>query len=196
MIIGRSRNEFDVGRVLPEGEVTIRQACPQDVGMIQTYIRCLSSVSRHNRFLGALSEIPAVELHRMTQKGPGSYPALIAQHVIGGNRMMIGEARYAVAPDGLTCEFAVSVADAWQRKALGSLLIGDVSSRAKALGVHYLVGDVLRSNDAMIALARKLGFSVTESMGYPGLVKIKKDLSRLDAAPVSDVAARSWLSAA
>jgi hypothetical protein len=35
------------------------------------------------------------------------------------------------------------------------LLIGIVTSRAKALGAQYLVSDVFRSNRAMITLARK-----------------------------------------
>jgi hypothetical protein len=55
--------------------------------------------------------------------------------------------------DGFTCEFAVSVAEAWQRKSLGMLLIGIVTSRARALGAQYLVSDVFRSNRAMITLS-------------------------------------------
>jgi RimJ/RimL family protein N-acetyltransferase len=84
--------------------------------------------------------------------------------------------RLTVAPDGFNCEFAVSVAEGWRRKALGTLLVGIIASRAKALGLRYLVGDVFRSNQAMIALARKSGFAVTEPIGDARLAKITKDL--------------------
>ena len=157
--------------------VTVRPARPQDAGMIQDYIRGLFPDSRRSRFLGALNELSANELYRMTHTDGCSYPALIAEHVDQGDCTMIGEARYAAAPDGQHCEFAISVHEAWRRKRLGTLLIEAVSFRARALGLRHLVGDVFRSNEAMIALARKIGFVVLGSAEDARLVKITKDLS-------------------
>jgi RimJ/RimL family protein N-acetyltransferase len=150
--------------------------------MIQDYIRRLSPASRRNRFLGSLNEVSANELYRMTHTDRYSYPALIAENVVQGDCTMIGEARYALAPDGFQCEFAVSVDEAWRRKTLATLLVGIVAFRAKALGFPYLVGDVFRSNEAMVALARKTGFAVIGPVADARLVKIKKDLSLPDAA--------------
>ena len=162
---------------LPCGEtVKVRPARPQDTDSIQAYIRILSPASRRNRFLGAVNVVSANELYRITHTDRGSYPVLIAESVIEGACKMIGEVRYAVAPDWFNCEFAVSVAEAWRRKALGTLLVGIIASRAKALGLRYLVGDVFHSNQAMIALARKSGFAVTEPIADARLVKITKDL--------------------
>ena len=56
-------------------------------------------------------------------------------------------------------------------------MIRIVGSRAKALGLRYLVGDVFNSNQAMMVLARKLGFSVTAPIGDARLARITKDLS-------------------
>jgi RimJ/RimL family protein N-acetyltransferase len=163
-------------------KVTVRPACPHDTGMIQSYIRGLSSASRRNRFLGSLNEVSENELYRMTHADRYTHPALIAENIVDGDRTMIGEARYAVTPDGFRCEFAVSVDETWRRKTLGTLLIGIVVSRVRALGLRYLVGDVFRSNEAMIALARKTRFAVTEPVADARLVKITKDLSLLDPA--------------
>ena len=163
--------------------------------MIQAYIRGLSAASRRNRFLGALNEISSSELHAMTHGDRRRHPALIAESIVDGARTMIGEARYAVAPDGLSCEFAVSVAEPWRGKTLATLLVGIVAYRAKALGLRYLVGDVLRSNDAMLALARKTGFAVTGPVADARLVRIAKDLSLPDAAQ-NELASQSWLIAA
>jgi GNAT superfamily N-acetyltransferase len=170
MMFGISPDEPDLVHALhlPIGErVTVRPARPQDSGMIQAYIRSLSPASRRNRFLGALTEVSANELYGMTHTDRCSHPALIAENVVERACTMIGEARYVVAPDGFNCEFAVSVAESWRRKALGTLLVGIVVYRAKALGLRYLVGDVFRSNEEMIALARKTGFAVTGSWPKP-----------------------------
>jgi GNAT superfamily N-acetyltransferase len=179
------------------GNVIVRPALPRDTATIQAYVQGLSAVARHNRFLGAVNELPASELNRMTHMHHGSHPALIAETVVEGVRTMIGEARYAGSPDGRTCEFAVSVADAWRRKRLGMLLIGVVECRAKALGLRYLAGDVLRSNLAMTALARKSDFAMTEPIADARLVRITKDLFLRDAAqPCNEHASQCWLLAA
>jgi GNAT superfamily N-acetyltransferase len=96
---------------------------------------------------------------------------------------MIGEARYAL--DGTACEFALSVDAAWRGKGLGTLLMAIIEERAKLLGAHYLVGDVLRSNQSMLALAHKLGFGVTKPVLDDRLFKVTKRLARLDGAQTS-----------
>jgi hypothetical protein len=58
-----------------------------------------SGASRRNRFLGALNELSAAELHGMTHGDQNSYPALIAETVVAGIRVMIGKARYASAQE-------------------------------------------------------------------------------------------------
>jgi RimJ/RimL family protein N-acetyltransferase len=123
-----------------------------------------------------VNEVSTSELYAMTHTHPGNHPVLLAENVVDGACTMIGEARYAVAPDGYNCEFAASVAEAWRRKTLGTLMVGIIASRAKVLRLRYLVGDVFRSNQAMIALARKSGFAVTEPIADARLVKITKGL--------------------
>jgi RimJ/RimL family protein N-acetyltransferase len=60
--------------------------------------------------------------------------------------------------------------------------------RAKALGFRYLVGDILRANEPMIALARKAGFRLADPIRNASLVSITKDLSLWNAAqPWSDL---------
>jgi acetyltransferase len=178
-------------------EVTVRPARPQDTGMIGAYIRALYFASRRNRFLGSVNEISANELYRMTHGDDVARPALIVEAVDGDARVMIGEARYALMPDGFTCEFALSVAEAWRHKGIGTLLIGIIEGRAKALGARNLVGDVFRSNDAMTALARNAGFAVTRPVLDDRLVRITKRLCVLDGAQArNEVSSQAWSIAA
>ena len=170
--------------VLGDGLVTVRPAGPEDAERIGAYIRGLSFASRYTRFLGPVNELAPADLHRMTHGNDAAPPALIVESGDGDARTVIGEARYAF--DGITCEFALSVSDAWRGRGVGTLLMGIMEERAKVRGAHYLVGDVLRSNQPMLALARKLGFAVTRPVLDDRLFKVTKRLSRLDAAQASN----------
>jgi len=134
----------------------------------------------------------------MTRPDHRSEGTLIAEIAVEGGSTMIGEARYAVAPDRLGCEIAVSVAEAWRRRGLGTRLLANLARRAKNLRVRYLIGDVLRSNEAMKALARKAGFGLSAPIADARLVRITKDLSLAQtshadtALPGNEPAAHSW----
>jgi len=164
--------------------VTVRPARPEDAGMIGAYIRSLSFAARYTRFLGSVNELTPADLYRMTHGSDAAPPALIVESGDGDARIVIGEARYAL--DGIACEFALSVSDAWRGRGVGTLLMGIIEQRAKLRGAHYLVGDVLRSNRPMLALAHKLGFAVTRPVLDDRLFKVTKRLSRLDGARTSN----------
>jgi GNAT superfamily N-acetyltransferase len=160
---------------LPGGElVTVRPVCPQDSDTLQAYVRALSPDARYKRFFGPLRELPPAELDRVIHLDPPNQLGLIAQTRADG---VIGEARYALSPDRLDCEFALSVADGWHGKGVGRLLLDDLESRARRLGARRLVGDVLRTNEAMRALARKAGFRMADVPSDAKLVRVAKDLS-------------------
>jgi acetyltransferase len=162
---------------LPDGaRVTVRPACRWDVGRIQDYVRGLAPASRYDRFLGPLNELSPAELEHAIRRDDRRI-ALIAEAKVAGARVMVGEARGAVAPDRLSCEVAVSVADAWHGRGLGTLLLQQLECRARSLGVRTLVGDVLRSNAPMKRLARKAGFDMAGVPADARLVRIVKDVS-------------------
>ena len=154
---------------LPGGEsVTVRPVGASDAEMLQAYVRELSASARYNRFFGPLRELPPAELARVTQMNGPSRTTLIAE-IASPRPVIIGELRYAVL-SAAACEFAISVADNWRRRRLGTLLLG-------ALGVERLVGDVLRSNEPMLAFAHKAGFGIAARSGDPRTVRIVKNIS-------------------
>lgn len=176
--------------------VTVRPVCPWEGDRVQAYVRGLSPSSRYDRFLGPVNELTAAELDRVT-RGDDRWRALIAETIVDGGATVIGEARYAVAADGRTCEIAVSVADAWRGRGVGSLLMRDLECRAQRLGVSMLVGDVLRTNAAMQGLARKAGFALTGVPAEARLVRIVKDLADPQRrAPCAQLAASGFAIAA
>src|ERR1700759_5573665 len=111
---------------LPGGNhVSVRPARPNDRELIQSYVRGLSPASRYFRFLGAISELSATELHRVTHPSVSS-ASLVLETNYDETRRMIGEARWHLAANGQTCEFAASITDPWQRQGFGTWLISHV----------------------------------------------------------------------
>jgi GNAT superfamily N-acetyltransferase len=163
---------------LPGGEpVVTRPVRPRDAGDLQAYVRRLSPGSRYNRFFGPMPELPPAELDRVIHLDGHNQQALIAQTCDDGAPTVVAEARYALAADRVDCEFALSVADDFRGKGLGTRLLAEIECRARALGARRLVGDVLRSNETMQAFARKAGFAMTGVPGDARLVRVVKDLA-------------------
>ncbi len=183
--------------LLPVGQcVTLRPIGPRDAGVLQAYVRGLSQESRYNRFFGALHELPPAELDHVIHLGGQSQLALLAETVVDGAMIVVGEARYALSPDALESEFALSLADDWRGRGLGTLLIADIECRVRTLGARYLCGDVLRTNGPMKALARKTGFFLADVPRDARLVRIVKDLVLSQAAVPCEAPTRSDLAIA
>jgi len=62
-----------------------------------------------------------------------------------------------------TAEFAIVVADAWQRKGLGEKLARHIIRIAKDKKISKIYINFLKDNYAMKILANKLGFTIIET---------------------------------
>lgn len=176
-----------------QGEaVTVRFVEPRDGEELQNYFRSLTARSRYNRFLGAMSELPAPVLERFTHVGEAAGFTVVATKLVDGFETIVGEARYAFHPESESFEFGVSIDDRWQGHGIGSALLKNLECRAAAFGAHSLFGDTLRSNDAMISLARKSGYAFSHHPDDWKLVRFQKEIH---VAP-RDIPCASWRIAA
>ena len=156
--------------------LTVRLVAPDDGEALQRYFRKLSMVSRHNRFLGAMSELPAGELDRFVHAGENDRFSVIAVMMIEGHEIIVGEARYGFEAASASFEFGISIDDRWQGQGIGAALLRNLECRAAALGATTIFGDTLRSNTAMIALARRLGFAFGRHPDDWKLVRFEKPI--------------------
>ena len=69
-------------------------------------------------------------------------------------------ARYAVNPDGTSCEFALVVDDQWQHQGIGHKLMDVLMDLARAKGLRRIEGEVLKTNTRMLKLCTGLGFKM------------------------------------
>lgn len=147
--------------------VLIRSIGPQDAEREQAFVRGLSPESRYFRFLNTMRELPPRMLEEFTHPDPAREVALVALTGDQPAQQQIGVARYMKGADGRSAEFALVVADAWQGKGLGSLLMRELICAARTAGVRQLEGWVLASNHPMLKLMQALGFDIGTSADDP-----------------------------
>ncbi|QWG12827.1 GNAT family N-acetyltransferase [Bradyrhizobium sediminis] len=186
------RQHSDILRLRSGKSLTVRFVEPRDADALQSYFRSLSTRSRYNRFLGAISELPPAELDRFVHVGEADRFSVVAMMTVDGAETIVGEARYAFDAETDSFEFGLSIHDRWQGHGVGSVLLGNLECRAAAFGATRLFGDTLRSNDAMLGLARKSGFAFTHSPGDWKLARFEK---HIDVAP-QEIPCASWRLAA
>jgi GNAT superfamily N-acetyltransferase len=162
--------------------LSVRLVRLEDAAALQAYVRSLSSRSRYNRFLGAISELPNGLLDDFIHAGREDRFSIIATVLADGYETIVGEARYAFHADSDSFEFGLSVDDRWQTLGIGAALLGNLECRAAAFGAVTMFGDTLRSNEPMIALAGKSGFVLRQHPDDWKLVRFGKQVLRAPAA--------------
>jgi len=147
--------------------VVVRPIRPEDAEIEQAFVRKLSPESRYFRFMDTIRELTPQMLVRFTQIDYDREMAFIAVTDAGGEETEVGVARYVTNPDASSCEFAIVVADDWQRRGLGRRLMTQLIEVARARGLASMVGHILATNRSMITLSANLGFTVGESPDDP-----------------------------
>jgi acetyltransferase len=161
--------ELVTGCTLADGEtLTLRPIRPEDACMEQDFVRGLSPTSRYFRFMGSVRELTPLMLARFTQIDYDREMAFVAVRREGnrgaagnyGGEIEIAVARYHTNADGSSCEFAIVIDDAWQRRGLGRVMMQRLIAVARARGLATMIGHIISTNTSMLALCAELGFSI------------------------------------
>ena len=158
----------------PNGMViTIRPIRPEDAEMEQEFVKNLSDESKYYRFMDTLRELTQSMLVRFTQIDYDREMALVATlPEKDGKTVQIAVARYVTNPDGETVEFALAVADAWQKHGIGRKLMSALIESARIKGYRAIVGDVLSQNTKMFRLMGSLGFTIHPHPDDPAVKRV------------------------
>jgi acetyltransferase len=156
--------------------VIVRPICPEDRQIEMEFVQKLSEESKYFRFMSALRELNEAMLNRFTQIDYDREMALIAVVCENGLETEIAVARYFVNTDGASCEFAVAVADAWQHRGVGSILVLSLVEIASARGLRIMEGIVMAGNHNMLGLMDALGFSIRSEPSDASVKHVSKQL--------------------
>lgn len=159
-------------------EVTLRAIRPSDAPEIVQAFERLSADSRYSRFMHHKKSLNPEALERGVRPRPGYAFVLVATVPADDGIDIVGAAQYLPAGEGdpNACEFAITVADDWRGTGLGRQLLGTLVRRARHDGYASIEGVVLADNRGMIALARRLKFTVTRAGEDGNVVRVRRAL--------------------
>jgi len=131
------------------GSGLIREASEVDAGPIREFVCGLSPQSQYLRFFATVAP-PSSGLLRMLCGGTGADILLVTDD--RGAVIAHAMAADTAVSGGLAANIGLVVADSWQQKGLGTLLLSTLVGRASRRGVSSLVLDVLPSNERMLGI--------------------------------------------
>ncbi len=137
--------------------VLIRPLQAQDRERELQFIKRLSPEARRARFLCSFTEPSAALIDHLMDVQYPLHMAYVALVHDNGELREIGVARYAQTQHR-HCEFAVVVADDWQRKGLGRVLMEHLMDAARRNGFKHMKATDLASNVHLHRLLKTLGF--------------------------------------
>ncbi|SAL75078.1 N-acetyltransferase GCN5 [Caballeronia peredens] len=163
--------------------ITVRPIRPEDEDAHRAFVAANTAEDLRLRFFGAVRNFDHSQLARMTQIDYDREIALIVTRTNGeGVAETLGVARAIADPDNETAEFAVAARSDMKGKGLGSLLLSRIIDYVRKRGTRWLIGEALRENAGMIALARNAGFELTKTED-PGVVGFRMRLCESPSQP-------------
>jgi acetyl coenzyme A synthetase (ADP forming)-like protein len=160
--------------VLRDGStVRVRPARATDATRVEDYLIGLSPETRRLRFWSQAIDVRTLA-SKIVDVDYRDHMTLLA--LTGGDEgTMIGGAQY-VRTDGGRAEFSVSVADSYQGRGIGSILIGQTAQAAAGSGITTFVAEVLPENHRMVNVFRASGFPVS-IRATPGSLEVEFPIS-------------------
>ncbi len=154
--------------------VRVRPVRAEDLDGLVAFLEQLSPDAQRYRFFGTVDLAGAARA--MATGGGAEDHGLVA--LTGVPERIIGHAQYLREPGESVAEVAFTVADAFQGRGLGTLLLAHLAEHAHAGGVELLDAEVMSGNRKMIDMFRASGFPVLlRSEGGTHFVRFPSSLS-------------------
>ena len=155
-------------------ELLVRPIEPADRDGLQRFVRGLSEEARYRRFMHSVTELTESELTRLTVLDHCDNEALIALDDAGE---LVGVARYFRLKDRReAAEVAVTVADEWQHRGVGTLLLRRLVVLAESHGIDHFTALCFATNADMLLLLRELDENIHRIGSGQGAVEVEVHL--------------------
>ena len=158
-------------------KLILRHIASTDAAREQAFVHGLSRQSSYLRFHGTITDLSKKDLEKFTNPDSRNAVALIVLCSGETSEEEIGVARYVIDPDGVNGEFAIVVADAWQKRGIGMRLMNALIRHLQGSGVKRISGYVLKSNSAMRKFVKLLDFAETNIPDDPSILLVTKHLT-------------------
>lgn len=155
--------------------IMLRPVVPEDKAVLADGFARLSEGSRYRRFMVGLNRLTAEMLKYLTEIDYVNHFAWAALDMDAAGTRGAGVARYVrLKEDPQTAEAAVTVADEYQGRGLGTILLEALTAAAIESGVVRFRSYVLADNHPMIDILKSLGSRF--AVDSPGVLRSEIDL--------------------
>ena len=146
--------------------VHLRAVTAADEDALVRAFDSLGSETRYMRFMASVKEANRMRLKKALESFPEKGFSIAA---VDGAGELVGTATYVIGDDPASCEFAITVREAWAGAGLGRVLMAALIEAAGRRGLREMVGYVLAQNRGMLALAQRVGFTVSRDPDDPSV---------------------------
>jgi acetyltransferase len=163
---------------LADGEkLTLRHIAPTDASKEQVFVHGLSPESSYRRFHGTIKDLSKKDVKKFTEPDARNAVAMVVLRSGEKGEEEIGVARYVIDPDRTNCEFAIVVADAWQKRGIGRKLMNALISHLQVSRIKQISGSVIKSNSVMRKFIKQMGFEETDDPEDSSTLSVTKHLA-------------------
>lgn len=164
MVISPYPKEYITTFKMKNGKkVLLRPIKPEDEPLEGEMFTKFSEETQRFRFFQKIKDITHELLIRYTQIDYDREIAIIAETKEKGKKKMVGVVRIIEDPCDETAEFAIVVADPWQKQGLGNKLTDYILEISRERGIKKVYAEMLKDNYAMKHMLAERGFKIIES---------------------------------
>jgi acetyltransferase len=150
--------------------LVIRPIRPEDEPLIVKFHEKLSEQTVYRRYFQHLRLSDRIRHERLTRICFNDYDreiALVAEHEdpATGERALVGVGRLSKSRTANDAEFAVLVADAYQRRGIGTELLRRLVQIGRDEKLSRITGEILIENSGMVRTSRNVGFQIRGHAG-------------------------------
>jgi acetyltransferase len=151
------------GALTDGSRVRLRPIRPEDEPLWHELLKNCSQRSIWLRFRYLFKETTHEMATRFCFADYDRTMAIVAEREIGGGRQLIGVARLVADADHSKAEYAVLVADEWQKLGLGTLLTDFCIEICGSWGIDRVYAETTTDNQAMQCILRRHNFSLSKA---------------------------------
>jgi len=132
-----------------------RPITPDDKTALVNGLHRLSDHSVYMRFLGPKPSFSTSELRYLTEVDGRDHVALVIDDPDEAGELIAVGRWVRLADEADTAEIAITVADCWQRRGLGSVLAGALAGEAARRGIRHFTASISATNTAALRLLER-----------------------------------------
>jgi len=157
-------------------QMTLRPMLKSDAPLVKESLGQLSRESRRNRFFSPIREFSDEMVRRLTDFDIAKEFALVVVFKENNKEIPLAGGRFVHENDGRRCEFSLLIGDPWQGQRIGHRILRVLIREASRRGLSKMEGYVLADNQAMLKLARSMGFEIEDDAREIGVKRVTLDL--------------------